>query len=291
MNIPGCASPSPPPVASPSPPPPPPPHPPAPSPPPPPPAVFPAPNPPPSIKGDPHFTGFLGQTFDVSGEAGNVYALISDRELAINAQFEQAYTDRYGGSVDPATGAHLRYQARGTWMTWLSLIVPSPDGGLNHVTVNVHDSPLRADCAGDCSLAGSVVLDGEHVLALGKYQTGALEVELKNSKSFSRNVIHSVHCDVAFDVVPPPAVWGISKEKLSAFTHLNMEIARIDLTEFAHGILGLTSRMKTNAYGEPVMKAYDKNGSGILDGTYRDYETNDILSTDFTYTKFMVQES
>lgn len=239
------------------------------------------------IVGDPHFTGFLGQTYDVTGEPGQYYSIISDSELAINARFEQAYTDRYGGSIDQVTGEQLKYQARGTWMTWLSLLVPNPTGGVNHVIVNVEDSLARLECTENCMLAGTVILDGNYISKKGNYSSGALDLQVTNSKSYTRNVIRSAHCEVSFDVVLPPAPWKIEKDVQSKFSHLNMKFYKIDLTESAHGLMGLTSRMKTNAYGEPITKAYDKNGSGILDGTYKDYEITDILSTDFTYSRFM----
>ena len=41
----------------------------------------------PSVSGDPMFTGLLGQRYQVHGVDGSVYALISDRQVQVNARF------------------------------------------------------------------------------------------------------------------------------------------------------------------------------------------------------------
>jgi hypothetical protein len=42
-----------------------------------------------SITGDPHFTGFDGETYDVMGEAGKTYNLLSDKGVQVNGKFVQ----------------------------------------------------------------------------------------------------------------------------------------------------------------------------------------------------------
>lgn len=51
-------------------------------------------------------------SFDFTGESGKLYALISDQNIAVNAQFGEAYTT--GLTVDPETMQTSSMRQQGT---------------------------------------------------------------------------------------------------------------------------------------------------------------------------------
>ena len=67
-----------------------------------------------SIISDPHFKGFHGQTYDVTGQEGQIYNLITEHNLFLNSRFGKAYTT--GLYFDENSGNMLKFRPRGTWM-------------------------------------------------------------------------------------------------------------------------------------------------------------------------------
>ena len=65
-----------------------------------------------AVTSDPHVYGFNKQSFDFTGEAGKIYSLISDQQLAVNAMFTAAYTT--GITVDPETLISAPMHQQGT---------------------------------------------------------------------------------------------------------------------------------------------------------------------------------
>ena len=55
-----------------------------------------------------------------------------------------------------------------------------------------------------------------------------------------------------FDVVPPPAAWQVEEEQVESFTHLNIRVIEVELSENAHGLLGVSKTLKYTEAGEPV---------------------------------------
>ena len=51
----------------------------------------------------------------------------------------------------------------------------------------------------------------------------------------------------------------------------------IQVSSAVNGILGASARLKYDEAGNKIMKAYDKNGLGVLDMPVEDYEVSDIL--------------
>ena len=67
--------------------------------------------------------------------------------------------------------------------------------------------------------------------------------------------------------------WDVSA---SEYYHLNLNLRPISLSDRVSGILGDTSRLKFDAQGNPILKAYDKDGSGILDKPIESYQVENV---------------
>lgn len=139
-------------------------------------------------------------------------------------------------------------------------------------------------------------------------------VQLINKKSYSSAIVSSPLLEVQIDIVPAPKVsiggrrrrrlgscrpvflhdqlpivifflfffslffqeWEVSESK---YSHLNMKMTRLEVSDHVSGILGDSSRLKYDDKGLPVMEAYDKDGGGVLEGSVESYEVTDLLST------------
>ena len=60
-------------------------------------------------------------SFDFTGEAGKIYALISDENIAVNAKFGTGYTT--GLTVDADTLVTSLMRPQGTWLTEAAVIL------------------------------------------------------------------------------------------------------------------------------------------------------------------------
>lgn len=69
---------------------------------------------------------------------------------------------------------------------------------------------------------------------------------VKNSRSFGRIRILSTSIgEIEIDYVPPPATWRVPREELPLYSHLNVAIPKIAVSDSVHGVLGQTARLKT----------------------------------------------
>ena len=140
------------------------------------------------IWGDPHFRGDDGGFYDVSGEAGSYYNLLSDKGLQLNAQFidwKDSNTDEKG-TVIGGLGLTL-----GTDQLMVDL-----DGA----QINGNDLPVNQETAigngGTINYDGTVttVDTGEYNLTFTR-QDGLFAVRIKVNNPFS-------------DLVAPHGLWG-----------------------------------------------------------------------------------
>lgn len=81
-------------------------------------------------------------------------------------------------------------------------------------------------------------------------------------KSFGRVSIVSPEIEAEIDFVPPPSEWEIAAEQQEMFSHVNLKLSQISLSEVANGLLGCTMRIHEDSNGLPITTAYDKDGSG-----------------------------
>ena len=227
-------------------------------------------------------------SFDFTGEAGKIYALISDENIAVNAKFGTGYTT--GLTVDADTLVTSLMRPQGTWLTEAAVIL-----GDHVIEMSIAKSPLENLCPTEdrlktCFFGGSIKVDYDDVIRTGALPVGdGVSVEISNKGSFGRVDIHANkgwRFEGSLDYVPAPASWKLEEEAAADLAHINFKIKKIALSSEAHGVIGQTSRVKYDENGMPVMAAQDKNGKGVIDGTPEDYELSSLLSTEFKFSVF-----
>ena len=232
---------------------------------------------------DPHLVGFLGQHYDVTGTSGRIYSLVADRTLYINAMFSTAYT----------TGIHLdselqvqKFRPHGTWMSDIAIIALASNASAVSLVASVsqmaetHSEDASTDLCtlkpGECFHEGIVSVNGKSYLFVGSYTFGPdFKFRLLKMKSFGRVTLQASKTELAIDFVPPPVEWNIQSNEgeRAQFSHLNLKLIRMELSPTANGLLGCTVRLQHGANGQPVMKAYDKNGLGKYKDTLQSSRT------------------
>ena len=240
----------------------------------------------------------MSQTFDVEGKNGGIYSLISDENLAVNARFAQAYTT--GATTDSLTLMTSKFRAQGTWIAELGVLLGGVSDTVQVVEFSVEPSPASMACpkaTGDfstdsiCFMSGNarVVVNGKEINGLTPLALAAdTDLKLHNYRSFGRATVTSPAVDLSVDFVPPPASWEVPVEEAPQYTHLNINFARIELSNTANGIMGVTSRVKY-LDGKPLLTSTGSNGQGIIDGTIEDYELSSVTDTAFKYSQFAGQ--
>jgi len=221
----------------------------------------------------------------VTGVDGHMYNVIRDESIFLNALFVTAYTT--GLHIDPATQEVQKFRPKGTWMGAVGLtLVDTASMEKYSLTVSTEESESFADiCAlkpQECIVGGSISIDGAETVLTGVYKMGSVgTVSLKNHKSFGRVSIVSEAFKADIDFVPPPAEWDVRAEETAEYSHLNLKLKEVVLSEAANGVLGCSVRVKKTAAGEPIMVAFDKDGAGILDAPVSAYEVGDIADSSF----------
>ena len=125
---------------------------------------------------DPHFRGFFNQTYDVTGIAGHIYNILSDKQASVNARFQTAYTS--GIYVEPSTGNVMKMRPKGTWMVDIGVVFDSSTlvvstehiAGENSVALDACEmKPLDCFARGK---GGSVTVNGTPLINVGQYSFG-----------------------------------------------------------------------------------------------------------------------
>ena len=137
------------------------------------------------VWGDPHFVGAEGGKFDVQGEDGKIYNILSDKDIQINSEFKA-----WGGG-----GA--------TVMGEMGLTL-----GNDTVSFNADgELTVNGEAQGDGSyLDGAVTKEGNQVqVNFGEYELTIDSV--KNSRGNYMNIAYGSE-NVAADGVMPHGIWG-----------------------------------------------------------------------------------
>lgn len=264
------------------------PPPPPPAPPPLPPAPAPSPG---SVWGDPHFIGFESaeEKYDIHGEVGKVYNLLSDTGLSFNAKFGKfdapTKTDIDGTEIQPTIieqagvrvgDAQLQYNAAPADVSQVNL-------GEDEKPVNGKAYPLangsgQAIWNEEAKHFESVPTVNGEVLKRGETR------DLGNGATVrwegNQVIVSTAEYDITLLLGYDPAG-----------NHLNQNIVKKNNTSeddvLPHGLIGLTAD-----HGTDIRKPDEKDGKeaqqgqGVIDGTYHDYELPDLFATDYKYSKF-----
>ena len=85
-------------------------------------------------------------------------------------------------------------------------------------------------------------VNGESKVRVGEFVVDdSMSVTLNNFKSYSRVIVSSQDITVSIDYVPPPAHWNVPMESKDDYSHLNLRIDALALTQNANGVLGQVS--------------------------------------------------
>jgi len=210
--------------------------------------------------GDPHFTGFDGQHYDVMGEPGKLFNIISTPHFQCNCRFTaldngSTIIDQCGLKL-PGTGIFFDLAMEGSRQAvWL-----------NHGRVLWSESfPTGLfDHKGRPLSGGIQVLTGKSVVHTGDY------------------VVEVCWCDDHGE--PHPRFGPLESPHLDVYLYPSH--ADVDLPPVKpHGLLGVTAR------GPYTPTPGGLQGEGVLDvlepgSTYRDYEVSSLWADDFQFNLY-----
>lgn len=200
------------------------------------------------------------QEYDVTGISGNYYCLISDLNLILNAKFSTAYST--GMYIDD-NSVVWPMRPKGTWMSEVGLRLAdnSPEDPSVLLTTNlvITASKMLTERMGGIaqkSMAlkyGSVVIDGVAASAGTVVIRDSISVNVFNNKQYTRVSLNAPDIlSIEFDIVPPPANWQLSEEEQADYSHVNLKLIYANLSNDAHGLIGVSKDLKYDTNGEAV---------------------------------------
>jgi hypothetical protein len=223
------------------------------------------------ISGDPHFTSFSGGNYEVMGKPGHFYNIVSDKHLQINAQF-------VGG--------------RGS-TTWIGAFSVQYNG--HSVTYDVENQELMFD-----NEKNDVSSVGNQVWHLSADKKSYISKTRKSPDATAR--IHVKVPGYFFVFTRKHEVRPLYKRyfamkgdqykgKKVHYMDIHSEKVDTDGAEafvFPHGLLGQTARFNkpVKAFGDGKYTSRQRNGEGVIEGTYEDYEVPDLLSNEFKFNQY-----
>jgi hypothetical protein len=218
------------------------------------------------VNGDPQFTGFLGQSYQVHGVSGQSYNVLSTPKFQYNALFSYLDSGRcragtmcfsHPGNYFGQVGFLLRSAAG--QVSRLQVIAGAVDAGLQ---VLLNDQPL--------AVSSTPVVVGETTLVFSSafdfYVTSPeFSMKLSNSDMF-------INQDVTINSDLLSAIQNYKQLTKSGQT----ESAAAQLAALPHGLLGQTWQYKT----------YD-NRWKYIEGSLFEYSLADgVMGVDFKYNRF-----
>ena len=109
---------------------------------------------------------------------------------------------------------------------------------------------------------------------------------MEHFSAFRRISVQSPELELGVDIVDPPAAWEVDPSEIAQYSHLNLHMGRLAVSDAIHGLIGVSARLRYDEDGEPIMQGRDKNGAGIIDGQVSDYCVEHILAPKFKYSVF-----
>lgn len=196
--------------------------------------------------GDPHFVGFGGEIYDVMGEPGKIYNILSDKDLQYNAEFA-AWGKPGADGVQPTVinkggvtsgKDQVTYELNGT---------PKVNGKEMEV-----GKEYKLDANGKAKWDGSLMHfeNSEYSIDLGK--------DPQNKDAILSNVKVREGVNPLADGVKPHGLLG----------------------QTADGVKG--EKVGKNADGSEKTDKSNKQGGTVIDGDHTDYQVASLLDTSFT---------
>jgi hypothetical protein len=205
--------------------------------------------------GDPHFLSFRGEKFTFHGEPKKIYAIYSDVNLQINSLFSHF---EWSGDRNFTLMENIGIEFHG-----LKIKVDA-----TNQTITVNDEIVN-----EIEFNGGFIRTTDHLpekYASMQYCEGygvlvkGIEIKLLNYEMF-------ITCSIDPGFPSPEGV-------IPKLLNITMKINAKSLN--AHGIVGQTAMYE----GEPRVST-GRNGEGIVEGEYQDYEVSDLFANDFKFSK------
>ena len=158
--------------------------------------------------------------------------------------------------------------------------------GLNQLEISSSRQDEIFNAHSASVIHGSITLNNNEIRSVGKYTgQGEFTLEIRNSASFSRVAVRFGDIlRLSADIVAPPVAWMIPVQDTDAYTHVNMQVESISLSD-AVGVLGETARVRYDKNGQAIMSALGPNGEGMLEHPAEHYVVDSLFPTkDVKYT-------
>jgi hypothetical protein len=215
------------------------------------------------VRGDPHFISFSGGSYDVHGESGKIYNIISDKYIQFNSQFVAGTRHAtYMGAIGIIFNNHTIW-----WQASL-------------------DNRTRNE---KVLLDGSVLPKNRQVSLIDADDSPYSVTFQKESKKHTPRleiVVPGYRMEFTYKHAPRRQ-YGRNMLAANYYRPHYLDHKVVHTYEpghqiFPHGLLGQTARHSTAA----KQKKNTKNGEGVIEGTYDEYEVKDIFGVDFKYNQF-----
>lgn len=198
--------------------------------------------------GDPHLVGFDGENYDVMGEGGNFYNMLSDKNVQYNTKFidwgkpgKDGVQPTVIGEAGIQVGENLVYFDRG--------------GG----APTVNGQPLTKYQKVDLGNGRFAEWNGDKLVVKTDEYTINLEVKEKDNKGGYLDSTVTINEGVN------PHADGVK----------------------AHGLLGQTADgVEGHRVGGDGNKNIEKQGGSVIDGVVEDYQVTDLWDNNFKYNRF-----
>jgi len=215
--------------------------------------------------GDPQFTGFVGQSYQIHGVSNTVYNIISTPSFQVNALF----TYLESGKCRKGTQC---FAHPGNYFGEMGFLLADEAGAVSrlHVIAGPVDVGMRVLLNdNDVSTSSPLQLGGSTISVVSPFQLDIITPEFTLRLSNSDNFLNE---DVSINV---PLLTQIQQYKRSVKSNSNSTDSASLLRTLPHGLLGQTWQSKTYP-----------NRWRYIEGSLFDYVSSDIFGTSFHYNRF-----
>lgn len=242
--------------------------------------------PPPGLTGDPHFTGADGSRFDFTGRPGNVYCLLSDSHVHVNAYYGGRF-DRWGDNPSKPL----------TWIRKLGVL-----WGEHKITLAAREG---ARWQYDEGYMASIVVDGKELslssegesasFANGQIQISWLAAKLRSADDWVDVYSVKIGSAVILRITLRPEI-ALLRTEHDGVVHFDIEVPKADVSTNVHGVLGQTFRPDHRHRLTKQKLVYSEllhtevipgdDAEGFLDGSEKDYKSTGLLTADCKVSRF-----
>eukprot|EP00270_Netrium_digitus_P005897 TRINITY_DN17964_c0_g1_i1.p1 TRINITY_DN17964_c0_g1~~TRINITY_DN17964_c0_g1_i1.p1 ORF type:complete len:406 (+),score=72.77 TRINITY_DN17964_c0_g1_i1:63-1280(+) len=245
---------------------------------------------------DPHLVGARGTHYDFNGELDKSFCLITDSSIHINALLRGYESNMTDGATVTKNGKGLR-----SWIKEMSFIWHQSSERIHKLKMVARSGKQQERGNG---FLESMEVDGTPVeLQVAESYTGPAGLTVtftgvERKGPFDLDVYRIKIASIIDTEVKLRIAHPAMQTELEAYTHLSLNVKRIENTDLIHGVIGQTYRpdrereeraQKYQAISHLLhanIQADGETGGGFLDGKVADYSTTSLLSTDCKFSTF-----